>query len=261
MKFFKKLFSEKMFLIIIGTCVSVLIILFTLGVLETVIVESNGTQRWLTWKSRLEQVDRILTKDEVVLYADTLQGECFGFKNLIVFPVMEMKRDSLGEHQRLLNFQLYDVSRDSISMLFSNHQNIFNSKLVKVKNTVLWFIESDTVAYIYDSRQTQYISFPKDRYCRLVYPSSKNDLLQVVDEVDSEEQDIASLSRTKSPRTLPDVFCDDNTYQSFSLVDGLLIFSAECRHSGKQYWLYDLNAKKIIWGTYEIKNNLSGWNL
>ena len=50
MSLFKKLFTEKMFFIVVGTCVCVLVVFFTLGIIEGVVIESNGETRWAAWR-------------------------------------------------------------------------------------------------------------------------------------------------------------------------------------------------------------------
>ena len=75
MSLFKKLFTEKMFFIVVGTCVCVLVVFFTLGIIEGVVIESNGETRWAAWRNRLEEVNQVLNKEKVVLYTDTVQGE------------------------------------------------------------------------------------------------------------------------------------------------------------------------------------------
>ena len=145
MSLFKKLFTEKMFFIVVGTCVCVLVVFFTLGIIEGVVIESNGETRWAAWRNRLEEVNQVLNKEKVVLYTDTVQGEMFGFKDLMVIPVLELTRDSTGEHRKMLNFQMYDAARGIQCLLFQEHRHIFDSRMVKVKDAVLWIMESDTV--------------------------------------------------------------------------------------------------------------------
>ena len=118
MSLFKKLFTEKMFFIVVGTCVCVLVVFFTLGIIEGVVIESNGETRWAAWRNRLEEVNQVLNKEKVVLYTDTVQGEMFGFKDLMVIPVLELTRDSTGEHRKMLNFQMYDAARGIQCLLF-----------------------------------------------------------------------------------------------------------------------------------------------
>lgn len=138
MSLFKKLFTEKMFFIVVGTCVCVLVVFFTLGIIEGVVIESNGETRWAAWRNRLEEVNQVLNKEKVVLYTDTVQGEMFGFKDLMVIPVLELTRDSTGEHRKMLNFQMYDAARGIQCLLFQEHRHIFDSRMVKVKDAVLW---------------------------------------------------------------------------------------------------------------------------
>lgn len=215
---------------------------FTLGIIEGVVIESNGETRWAAWRNRLEEVNQVLNKEKVVLYTDTVQGEMLGFKDLMVIPILELTRDSTGEHCKMLNFQMYDAARGTQCLLFQEHRHIFDSRMVKVRDAVLWIMESDTVVYLYDSRESHYIAFNKNPRYRLLYPFSRSDLLKddVADpyEVTPEEQ--------KSPVTLPDVNCDDNVYPSFSVVNGHLIISAEyVRYQGRMHWTYDLQSRRI----------------
>lgn len=242
MSLFKKLFTEKMFFIVVGTCVCVLVVLFTLAIIEGVVIESNCETRWITWQNRFEEVNQVLSKEKVVLYTDTVQGEMFGFKNLMVIPVLELTRDSTGEHRKMLDFQMYDAHNGTQCLLFPEHRHIYDSKMVKVKDAVLWIMEADTVVYLFDSREPHYITSNKNPRYRLLYPSSKSELLKDgvadSDEVTPEEQ--------KSPVTLPDAYCDDNVYPSFSVVNGHLIISAESvRYQGRMHWAYDLQSRRI----------------
>ena len=243
MSLFKKLFTEKMFFIVVGTCVRVLVVFFTLGIIEGVVIESNGETRWAAWRNRLEEVNQVLNKEKVVLYTDTVQGEMFGFKDLMVIPVLELTRDSTGEHRKMLNFQMYDAARGIQCLLFQEHRHIFDSRMVKVKDAVLWIMESDTVVYLYDSRESHYIASNKNPRYRLLYPFSKSDLLKD----DVADPDEVTPKEQKSPVTLPDVYCDDNVYPSFSVVNGHLIISAEyVRYQGRMHWAYDLQSRRII---------------
>jgi len=156
---------------------------------------------------------------------------------------LELTRDSTGEHRKMLNFQMYDAARGIQCLLFQEHRHIFDSRMVKVKDAVLWIMESDTVVYLYDSRESHYIASNKNPRYRLLYPFSKSDLLKD----DVADPDEVTPKEQKSPVTLPDVYCDDNVYPSFSVVNGHLIISAEyVRYQGRMHWAYDLQSRRII---------------
>ena len=64
---------------------------------------------------------------------------------------------------------------------------------------------------------------------------------------DVADPDEVTPKEQKSPVTLPDVYCDDNVYPSFSVVNGHLIISAEyVRYQGRMHWAYDLQSRRII---------------
>lgn len=58
MNFFKKLFSERTFRIIVGTCICIGVILFTLFIIEQGFTSTDNElpDRVETWKSRLDKI-------------------------------------------------------------------------------------------------------------------------------------------------------------------------------------------------------------
>lgn len=241
MKFLKDLFTRKVFSIVLGTCICVWAVLFTLSLLESALIETNGESRWYAWRTRIDQVVTAVKPEEVVLYRDTVQGKMFPFQKQLVLPLEDIKKDLTGQHKRILNFKLYDASSGTISMLFPDNRDISHSRLLQVKDAILWVIESDTVAYLYDSRSTSLLSFPKHSGFHLDYPMTLKNMA-LIKEV-SDEDDAGESKRVVAPE-LPDVYGLDTSYPSFSLIGDQLVFYAESR-SGRMYWAYDMKSCSI----------------
>mgnify|MGYP000970165033 CR=1 FL=1 len=85
----------------------------------------------------------------------------------------------------------------------------------------------------------------------MIYKPEKDPTTMTEEELEeflaSIDPDEVTPKEQKSPVTLPDVYCDDNVYPSFSVVNGHLIISAEyVRYQGRMHWAYDLQSRRII---------------
>ena len=95
MNFFKKLFSERTFRIVVGTCICIVVILFTLFIIEQGFTSADNElpDRVETWKIRLDKIqsDFGIDRNDVLFYTDTVNGNAFQFKDLLVIPWIEKK--------------------------------------------------------------------------------------------------------------------------------------------------------------------------
>ena len=66
---------------------------------------------------------------------DTVNGNAFQFKDLLVIPWVEMKSDSLGEKNTILNFKVYNISTKKKFNLFSENQRNFQFEVNSNKGT------------------------------------------------------------------------------------------------------------------------------
>ena len=133
MGFFKNLFSERTFRIIVGTCICIVTILFTL-----VIIEQGFTSADNELPDRVETLKSRLDKNDILFYRDTVNGNAFQFKDLLVIPWVEMQSDSLGKKNTILNFKVYNMSTKKEFNLFPENQRISNSKLIQIKERLIW---------------------------------------------------------------------------------------------------------------------------
>lgn len=232
MKFLRNIFSKRTAGIIIGTCVCIWCVLLTLSILENGFsYESNGSRRWVG--RAIDEIEEKYQRDKkkITLSTDTVNGNAFLFKDFLVIPQVEMKSDSSGNHQRILNFRLYDTKHKSTSSLFKDNQEISNSKLVQVKNVVLWFIESKGKLYIYDSRNSKLMVTPYPEKYALEYPASltanKKDSCDVV-----------------SDKQIVKAYQIDKTCPSFTIIGNQLLVCARSQKD-KRYWIYDLSLMTI----------------
>ena len=242
MNFFKKLFSERTFRIVVGTCICIVVILFTLFIIEQGFTSADNELpgRVETWKSRLGKIQSEFGADrnDVLFYMDTVNGNAFQFKDLLVIPWVEMKSDSLGKKNTILNFKVYNMSTKKEFNLFPENQRIFNSKLIQIKEHLIWFIEARDSFFIYDNQSTDLVnaSFPVGY--SFIYP----DLFDIegIEELSNEEE---RPIKTKEVKVL-DTYLVNKNVSSFSIVGNQLLLCAQ-KEKDKQYWIYDLETRKI----------------
>lgn len=240
MNLFKKLFSERMFRFIVGICICIISVIITLSlivaIIEAVIPTSdeNGTIR------RLEVLGHELSefsadKENVAFYADTINGNMFQFKDLLVIPWVEMKSDSLGNKNTILNFKVYNMSTKKEFNLFPENQRISNSKLIQIKEHLIWFIEAEDSFFIYDNQSTDLVkaSFPIGY--SFIYPELFN--IEGIEELSNEKE---RPTKTK----VPDTYLVNKNVSSFSIIGNQLLLCAQ-KEKDKQYWFYDLETKEI----------------
>ena len=170
MDFFKKLFSQQTMNIVVGTCICIWVILFTLFIIEGgLFSDSNRIKRW---ESRIDEWDEFIPneKENMEFFTDTVNGDMFSFKKMLVTPWIEITSDSCGIHHKILNFKIYDTNRKTEYTLFQTNQEIRNSKLIQAKNHLIWFIEADEQFFIYDEQGTDLIANPSLPSYSFVYP-------------------------------------------------------------------------------------------
>ena len=240
MNFFKKLFSERTFRIIVGTCICIVVILFTLFIIEQgfTSVDNELPGRVETWKSRLDKIQSEFGADrnDVLFYRDTVNGNAFQFKDLLVIPWVEMKSDFLGKKNTILNFKVYNMSTKKEFNLFLENQRISNSKLIQIKEHLIWFIEARDSFFIYDNQSTDLVkdSFPVGY--SFIYPELFN-----IEELSNEEEE--RPTKTKEVK-VPDTYLVNKNVSSFSVIGSQLLLCAQ-NGKDKQYWFYDLETKEI----------------
>lgn len=242
MNFFKKLFSERTFRIVVGTCICIVVILFTLFIIEQGFTSANNELpgRVETWKSRLDKIQSEFGADrnDVLFYRDTVNGNAFQFKDLLVIPWVEMKSDSLGKKNTILNFKVYNISIKKVFNLFPENQRISNSKLIQIKEHLIWFIEARDSFFIYDNQSTDLVkaSFPVGY--SFIYPE-----LFDIEELSNEEEEEERPTKTKEVK-IPDTYLVNKNVSSFSVIGNQLLLCAQ-KEKDKQYWIYDLETKEI----------------
>ena len=229
MNFFKKLFSERTFRIIVGTCICIVVILFTLFIIGLGFTSADN-----------ELPDKIQSefgadRNDVLFYRDTVNGNIFQFKDLLVIPWVEMKSDSLGKKNTILNFKVYNMSTKKEFNLFPENQRISNSKLIQIKEHLIWFIEAEDSFFIYDNQSTDLVkaSFPIGY--SFIYPELFN--IEGIEELSNEKE---RPTKTK----VPDTYLVNKNVSSFSIIGNQLLLCAQ-KEKDKQYWFYDLETKEI----------------
>ena len=243
MNFFKKLFSERTFRIVVGTCICIVVILFTLFIIEQGFTSADNELpgRVETWKSRLDKIQSEFGADrnDVLFYRDTVNGNAFQFKDLLVIPWVEMKSDSLGKKNTILNFKMYNVNTKKELDLFPENQRISNSKLIQIKEHFIWFIEARDSFFIYDNQSTDLVkaSFPVGY--SFIYPDLFN--IEGIEELSNEEEE--RPTKTKEVK-VPDTYLVNKNVSSFSVIGNQLLLCAQ-KEKDKQYWIYDLETKEI----------------
>ena len=239
MNFFKKLFSERTFRIVVGTCICIVVILFTLFIIEQgfTSVDNELPGRVETWKSRLDKIQSEFGADrnDVLFYRDTVNGNIFQFKDLLVIPWVEMKSDSLGKKNTILNFKVYNISTKKEFNLFPENQRISNSKLIQIKEHLIWFIEARDSFFIYDNQSTDLVkaSFPVGY--SFIYPELFN--IEGIEELSNEKE---RPTKTK----VPDTYLVNKNVSSFSIIGNQLLLCTQ-KEKDKQYWIYDLETTEI----------------
>ena len=235
MNFFKKLFSERTFRIIVGTCICIVVILFTLFIIGLGFTSADN-----------ELPDKIQSefgadRNDVLFYRDTVNGNIFQFKDLLVIPWVEMKSDSLGKKNTILNFKVYNMSTKKEFNLFPMNQRISNSKLIQIKEHFIWFIEAKDSFFIYDNQNADLVkaSFPVGY--SFIYPESFN--REEIEELSNEEEEEERPTKTKEVK-IPDTYLVNKNVSSFSVIGNQLLLCAQ-KEKDKQYWIYDLETKEI----------------
>ena len=237
MDFFKKLFSQQTMNIVVGTCICIWVILFTLFIIEGgLFSNSNRIKRW---ESRIDEWDEFISneKENMEFFADTVNGDMFSFKKMLVTPWIEITSDSCGIHHKILNFKIYDTNRKTEYTLFQTNQEIRNSKLIQAKNHLIWFIEADEQFFIYDEQGTDLIANPSLPSYSFVYPK--------ISDIDIETLDPGEKSTIEKNTPELDVYLVNKSIASFSVIENLLLFYAQ-KDRDKQYWIYDLEERKIL---------------
>lgn len=243
MNFFKKLFSERTFRIIVGTCICIVVILFTLFIIEQGFTSADNElpDRVGTWKSRLDKIQSEfgIDRNDVLFYMDTVNGNAFRFKDLLVIPWIEMKSDSLGKKNTILNFKVYNVSTKKEFDLFPENQRISNSKLIQIKERLIWFIEAKDSFFIYDNQSTDLVKASVPVGYSFIYPDLFN--IEGIEELSNEEEE--RPTKTKEVK-VPDTYLVNKNVSSFSVIGNQLLLCAQ-KEKDKQYWIYDLETKEI----------------
>ena len=245
MSFFKKFFSQRTMNIIAGTCICIWLVLFTLFIIEFgFFADSDGLDR--RWTSRIKEFDEFIPskKEKVEFFTDTVYGTMFPFKDMLVIPLVEIKVDSAGEQNRILNFKVYHTNTKTESNLFPVNQEIIQSKLIQAKDHLFWFMETKDTFYLYDSCKVDLVKSAYPSGYSFVYPSTFE--IEGVEELNHEEERPAKTKEIK----IPDTYLVHKTVHSFSIVGNQLLFYAQKDHD-KRYWLYDLTTKEIR----ELANN------
>ena len=224
-----------------GTCICIVVILFTLFIIEQGFTSADNELpgRVETWKSRLDKIQSEFGADrnDVSFYVDTVNGNTFQFKDLLVIPWVEMKSDSFSLKNQILNFKVYNMSTKKEFNLFPENQRISNSKLIQIKERLIWFIEARDSFFIYDNQSTDLVkaSFPVGY--SFIYPE-----LFDIEELSNEEEE-ERPTKTKEVK-IPDTYLVNKNVSSFSVIGNQLLL---CAQNGKdrQYWIYDLETRKI----------------
>ena len=235
MSFFNKFFSQRTVNIIVGTCICVIIILMTLYFLEVALFTDSSfreASRTDTWKSRFERYSEYIGKEEITLSCDTIQGEIFGFRDQLIIPIIEMKQDSLGKHQTILNFSVSEIDAPVNKLLFPEGLRIYQHKIVSVGPTRLWLIEAKDCFYIFDERKEQSVQAACQSPFSLVFPGEEQPLTS---EIESEE-DNRDIEKQKKTINIP--------YSSFSLINNHLLIQAKA-NKNNLYWIYDMSNATI----------------
>lgn len=245
MGFFKKLFSERTMNVIVGTCFCILIILSTLFAIELGFFGEDGIDR-----SRLGRwVDRIESRDDfdsyprknIVISTDTVNGNLFQFKEMLVIPLVEVKSDSSGVKRTILNFKVYNTKRKTESTLFPTCQAIVNSKLIQVKEHLIWFIEADGQFFIYDEQGTGLIATSFPIGYSFVYPETSE--VEIREKLDSGEMMMPIVPQDFK---MPDAYIANRAVVPFSIVGNhLLLCAQKDKDKNKKYWTYDLETKVV----------------
>lgn len=229
MGFFKNFFSWRTMLIIVGTCICIWVILFTLFIIESGFFSDYGRGRWV---SRVDELDDFISGKKIKLFTDTVNGDMFQFKEMLVVPLVEITSDSSGVHHNILNFKIYDKEHKTESILFQINRKIKNSKLIQAKNHLIWFIVADEQFFIYDDQGTDLITSPYPSGYSFVYPETSDIYKEI------------SASGERLETEKPDTYLANKNISSFSVIGNQLLFYAE-KDRDKQYWIYDLTTKEI----------------
>ena len=239
MSFFKKFFSQRTMNIIAGTCICIWLVLFTLFIIEFgFFADSDGLDR--RWTSRIKEFDEFIPskKEKVEFFTDTVYGTMFQFKDMLVIPLTEMKVDSLGEWNRILNFNIYNTTTKIESDLFPTNQDIFHSELVQVKDYLVWFIEAKDSFFIYDNQSAGLVKASCPSGYSFIYPETfKIEEKEDIEELEDEEKQPAETK-------IPDIYLTNKTLPSFSVIGNQLLLCAQ-KEEDKRYWIYDLETKEI----------------
>lgn len=228
-----------------GTCICIGAILFTLSIIEQAFTSSNNElpDRVETLKSRLDKIQSEfgIDRNDVSFYVDTVNGNTFQFKDLLVIPWVEIKSDSLGKKNTILNFKVYNMSTKKEFNLFPENQRISNSKLIQIKEYLIWFIEARDSFFIYDNQSTDLVkaSFPIGY--SFIYPELFD--IEEIEELSNEEEEEERPTKTKEVK-VPDTYLVNKNVSSFSVLGNQLLLCAQ-NGKDKQYWFYDLETKEI----------------
>lgn len=233
MSILKKIFSWRTMLIIVGTCICIWVILFTLLIIESGFFSDYGRGRWV---SRVEELDDFISGKKIKLFTDTVNGDMFQFKEMLVIPLVEITSDSSGVQQKILNFKMYDTEHKTESTLFQTNQEIRCSKLIQMKSHLIWFIEANEQFFIYDNQGTDLIASPHKPGYTFVYPETSD--------IDIERLDSGEQYSTVKKTEMPDTYLVNNSVSSFSIIGNQLLLYAQ-KDRDKQYWVYDLTTKEI----------------
>lgn len=201
----------------------------TLYFLETALFTPNSTRgisRSDSWESVLDQYSKYIGKKEIDVYCDTIQGEIFGFRNQLVIPIIETKRDSLGEHRTVLNFSVSEIDAPVNKLLFPEGLRINQNRIVNVDQARIWIIEAKDCFYIFDERKEQMIQVECKVPFSLVFPEEE----PLTSDLESEE-DNRDIEKQKKPINIP--------YSSFSLINNHLLIQAKS-YKSNLYWLYNM---------------------
>lgn len=229
MSILKKIFSWRTMLIIVGTCICIWVILFTLLIIESGFFSDYGRGRWV---SRVEELDDFISGKKIKLFTDTVNGDMFQFKEMLVIPLVEITSDSSGVQQKILNFKMYDTEHKTESTLFQTNQEIRCSKLIQTKSHLIWFIEANEQFFIYDNQGTDLIASPHKPGYTFVYPETSD--------IDDSGEQYSTVKKTE----MPDTYLVNNSVPLFSIIGNQLLLYAQ-KDRDKQYWVYDLTTKEI----------------
>lgn len=155
-----------------------------------------------------------------------------------MIPWVEMKSDSLGKKNTILNFKVYNMSTKKEFNLLPENQRISNSKLIQIKERLIWVIEAKDTFFIYDNQSTDLVkaSFPVGY--SFIYPELFN--IEEIEELSNEEE---RPTKTKEVK-VPDTYLVNKNVSSFSVIGNQLLLCAQ-KEKDKQYWIYDLETKEI----------------